>query len=649
MKEKNKIGLCMIVKNESAIIERCLSSLVNIIDEYLIVDTGSTDTTIEKIRQFFANYPQITGQVLTHEWKNFGHNRTLLFQEARVKLNVDWFFTIDADMVLENLGFVPQNLNAQIGAYQIIQNNGFLSYANLRLLNAKYSWQSIGVTHEFLDSENSQSELLKTLRIHDIGDGGAKADKFERDIYLLEQGLLEEPNNSRYMFYLANSYKDIRNYSSAIEWYKKRIKRGGWIEEITCSYEYLGICYESLGETELAIQTWLRGFEYNPKRAESLYRACKNLRERGEYNLAYMYAKTAKAIKYPVNDVLFINREIYEYLIDQELSIITYYVNPTEDIRGIFANLLRKNVNYENIIANYKFYAKSLYEIEHYNMDLDDLGILPGYHNSSPAIIQKPNGYTINLRRVSYSIDEQTGAYLDLATGENCSIVNTINTRVELDKNFQVESIENFITPDLNEKHVNGIEDLKLIGYQNQVLFIGNKWINKLQIQQVIGEYTANGILPETIISSPEQRIYEKNWVPFVQNEKLYYVYDWSPITIGTIDGTKFKTHKILNKSLPHYRGSSPGFAYGKYLFFLVHNVEYSTPRNYYHSIVILDINTLEFVKASKLFTFDGNGIEFGLGLIIENNRVIITHSRWDKKAYLRVYDFYKFMNFIFD
>ena len=56
--------------------------------------------------------------------------------------------------------------------------------------------------------------------IVDIGDGGSKADKFERDIKLLTQGIKDEPDNSRYYFYLANSYHDSGKNDEAIEFYK---------------------------------------------------------------------------------------------------------------------------------------------------------------------------------------------------------------------------------------------------------------------------------------------------------------------------------------------------------------------------------------------------------------------------------------------
>ena len=55
MGELPKICLNMIVKNESKIITRLLDSLLKIIDHYVIVDTGSTDNTIEVISNYFKD------------------------------------------------------------------------------------------------------------------------------------------------------------------------------------------------------------------------------------------------------------------------------------------------------------------------------------------------------------------------------------------------------------------------------------------------------------------------------------------------------------------------------------------------------------------------------------------------------------------
>ena len=80
------IVLNMIVKNEEGVIERCLNSLLNIIDAVVICDTGSTDNTIETIEKW-KETNNIKGLVLQHEWKNFEHNRNLALDACK-----EWIF-----------------------------------------------------------------------------------------------------------------------------------------------------------------------------------------------------------------------------------------------------------------------------------------------------------------------------------------------------------------------------------------------------------------------------------------------------------------------------------------------------------------------------------------------------------------------------
>ncbi len=70
---RQTIGLCMIVKNEVSVIERCLASVRPWLDFWLIVDTGSTDGTQAKILEVMADMP---GELHERPWRNFGANRT---------------------------------------------------------------------------------------------------------------------------------------------------------------------------------------------------------------------------------------------------------------------------------------------------------------------------------------------------------------------------------------------------------------------------------------------------------------------------------------------------------------------------------------------------------------------------------------------
>ena len=95
------LTLLMIVKNESAQIERCLKSCVNCIDRWLIIDTGSTDDTVEKIEKCLSGKP---GKVMKRPWVNFGFNRNQLLEQYEIEYGLsdeDFALLMDADQVLE--------------------------------------------------------------------------------------------------------------------------------------------------------------------------------------------------------------------------------------------------------------------------------------------------------------------------------------------------------------------------------------------------------------------------------------------------------------------------------------------------------------------------------------------------------------------
>ena len=96
MSVKNTITLVMIVKNESKVITRCLESVKDYIDYWVICDTGSTDGTQDIIKTFFSNV-NIPGKLHNHKWVNFGFNRSLAIELARNKS--DYSLLLDADFI----------------------------------------------------------------------------------------------------------------------------------------------------------------------------------------------------------------------------------------------------------------------------------------------------------------------------------------------------------------------------------------------------------------------------------------------------------------------------------------------------------------------------------------------------------------------
>lgn len=368
---KNKICLNMIVKNESKIIERCLNSVKDHVDCISICDTGSTDNTIELIENFLR-VNQIPGQVHRQTWVNFGHNRTLSAEAARktleelnFPLSETYLLLLDADMVLE-VDPLFKNNRLTAGAYHVLQYHDYSSHYNIRLIQSSMPWECLGATHEYWSCKKPvQIMLLDSIMIDDRNDGGCKADKFERDVMLLTQTLLEKPNDPRSTFYLAQSYFGLEKYKEAFKWYKARIALGDWKEEAWYSMLMIGFIYENLGSWNHALSWYLKAYDYNPARAEPFQKIATYYRKIGQNHLAYLFAKKGSSIPLPKDQVLFIWNCVYDYQFDEEISIAAYYIPECKEEGFAAADRLslKKGVPMnvkEQTYKNFLFYVQPL-------------------------------------------------------------------------------------------------------------------------------------------------------------------------------------------------------------------------------------------------------------------------------------------------
>ena len=200
------ICAALIVKNESAIIGRCLESILKYIDYWVIADTGSTDNTKQIIREKLSDIP---GELHDHDWQNFGENRTKLIKLCKGK--ADYILLLDAEMVLN---VVDENFKEKLNAdAYYVQYAGDLDYSQELLVSGKLNWEYKGVTHEYKYSEESDKrERLENVSIIHFCDGKRRPSKFKEDVELLTKGLDSDPKNERYMFYLAQSYFDMGEY-----------------------------------------------------------------------------------------------------------------------------------------------------------------------------------------------------------------------------------------------------------------------------------------------------------------------------------------------------------------------------------------------------------------------------------------------------
>uniref|UniRef100_A0A6C0DLJ9 Glycosyltransferase 2-like domain-containing protein n=1 Tax=viral metagenome TaxID=1070528 RepID=A0A6C0DLJ9_9ZZZZ len=664
-----KICLNMIVKNESRVIRRLMESVYELIDSYCICDTGSTDDTVNIITDFF-NEKNIPGKVVFEPFKDFGYNRTYAMKQCVGLPDADYLLLLDADMVLEfgkNLDIETFKNSLELEAYHIFQGSPSFFYKNVRILKNHPEFSYWGVTHEYVQTppHARYNDIDKNLLfINDIGDGGAKAEKFERDIRLLEKGLEELPGNDRYTFYLANSYRDYGNKEKAIENYKKRIEIGGWKEEVWFSYYSIGKCYKDMGDMANAIFYWMEAYEYFPERIENLYEIVNYYRLLGKNRLAYDYYEMADYIRknHTSSDHLFLQKDIYDYKLDYEFSIIGYYCNRhSHNIHSSCMKVLENpNVDestLKNVLSNYKFYTEDIHKFaiakgenirllenigESLNIDKNE------FFSSTPSICfnkqkqqnpQKPTELIVNVRYVNYKIGD-AGEYINK---ENIKTINVIAV-LDMTKDKWIKKTEFELK--YNESYDGlyvGLEDIRLFMNNGELFFNANRGLEYHNMVIEHGKINLGSQSTESnLIKKIDQRTIEKNWTLFSnQKNEMNMVYEWYPLTIGNILDDKNNssmelniTHKLRTPQFFKWvRGSTNGINIGNEIWFMCHMVSYEDRRHYYHIFVVLDAETYELKKYSRIFTFEKEKVEYTLGFeyMEDTKRFLIGYSILDR------------------
>jgi len=668
------VCLNMIVKNESKIIARLLESVAPYIDSYCICDTGSTDNTVEVIRAFFKTR-SIPGIIVNEPFRDFGHNRSFALKAClsqEIAAVSDYILLLDADMVFKvNPVITPQAFRKGLtqDAYYVLQGSEQFYYKNVRIVKKKESLSYWGVTHEYIKTPEGTTygQFEKgDVFIEDIGDGGCKADKFDRDVQLLKRGLEDEPGNDRYTFYLANSYRDSGNQEAAIETYKKRVELGGWHEEVWYSYYSIGKCYKALGNMTEAIHWWMEAYDFFPERIENLYEIVTHYRCIGKNRLAYPFYALAKdqLLQKRKMDYLFLQKDIYDYKLEYELTIIGYYENRDKyDLARVCMEVLTyphlEEWTSKNIMSNYKFYTKAIRDLQTVEQNdhmaanyalLADIGKtlvnLNEFLPSTPTMTFNQSGeLVVNVRFVNYKIDDQ-GGYVNGDTIETINVLATFNIFIA---DRWTKTSEMILQHDRSLDNVYvGLEDVRLFTMDqdaNDVLYYNaNRGLDRNQIAIETGKIdpiSGKTVDSQMLQLEGGQGPIEKNWVYFQDarnHQKM--IYGWHPLTIGSIEstgtaGTFKKTHSIETPAFfKHVRGSTNGVLVGEdEVWFLCHTVSYEDRRYYYHQFVVLDRTTYQIKRYTPFFTFEKEKVEYSLGFVYFEARdeFLIGYSTMDR------------------
>ncbi len=308
-----EISLCMIVKDEEVTIRRCLLSVKDVVDEIIIVDTGSNDKTVEYAKSLGA-------KVYNFEWvDDFSKARNYSFSKA----TKDYIFWLDADDILKEsdidkfkelkLNLAKEDIDSVIMNY-ILEVNEYgeatFSLKRNRLVKRSNNFKWIGAVHEYLDVKGN---IIQS----DINIIHKKEKKYTpRNLKIYGKMLADNKDFSpREIFYFANELYDNLRYEEAINYYKKFLScKKNYLEDNIQACSKISYCYAFLDDKINELKYILKSFEYDIPRPDFCCRLGYKFLYENNYDAAIYWYTIAINRAPKKNELSLINHDTYTYL-----------------------------------------------------------------------------------------------------------------------------------------------------------------------------------------------------------------------------------------------------------------------------------------------------------------------------------------------
>lgn len=307
------ISLCMIVKDEEKTLARCLESVKNLVDEIIIVDTGSTDQT----KAIASHY---THKVYDFTWcDDFSKARNFSFSKA----TKEYILWLDADdVILEKdqvkLLKLKDELDKKVDIVMLkydlnLDANGIpaLSYYRERILKRKnhYTWE--GPVHEVIVPTGHiiQKEISITHKKEKKYDPKRNLKIFEKMIHN------KQTLDARQTFYYARELYYNEEYEKSILYFTTFLEdESGWVENKISACLDLYHVYLKLGNTSQAIAALFQSFKYDIPRAEICCHLGNYFLSQQLYPIAIYWYKEASTRIFDVSKGGFYSKDCYDFL-----------------------------------------------------------------------------------------------------------------------------------------------------------------------------------------------------------------------------------------------------------------------------------------------------------------------------------------------
>lgn len=362
-----KLILTQIMKDESHVAERMLDSIKNIVDGICIIDTGSTDNSIELVKSW-GEKNGVETHVFERPFDDFEKSRNFSIQKAKDTFlskndnHTYYGFWIDFDeqMVLHE-NFNKSKIDKDL--YMFNTFIGQMKYTRNELYRLDKPFRFYGPVHEFIvcDDQNITSGLMEGLHINVSMDGNSWQSsipaKYLSHSHKLESYIAENRQDPRWIFYTAQSYHDSASMPDnqeenkerlrrSLKYYKERTERAdGYAEEIYYAHYRMGSIMKTLEEPwSLTMQQCLKAYAVDPLRGESIKIIIDYYLQMGEWNLAYLYTKFGyenfhNKNPYPTR-LLFVEEALYTWKFAEAHAASCFYTGRKDEAKKVYEQMV---------------------------------------------------------------------------------------------------------------------------------------------------------------------------------------------------------------------------------------------------------------------------------------------------------------------
>ena len=369
--KNSSLAVVVMVKNEALAIADTLNPFLKAgVTHFLVLDTGSTDDTVAIAKSLLATMPN--AHVIQEPFVDFAtsRNRALVLAEEAFP-NIPFLLMLDAEWHCHEIPALlhfcdsERHSNTPLYLLKVIMNRTFEFYVpRLFRTNAKARFE--GVVHEVptIATTHKVPECYITYAGSETGIQKTKK-RWERDLALLKAEHQKKPQQPRTVFYLAQTYECLGNLKAAYRFYLKRAMLTGFDEELFITHFRLGGLAQMLSQSDkqftfdIAKQHYETAFGLRPHRIEPLVKLA-DYYWPNNVALCYLYAKHACDTPFPIQDLLFIEKEMYAYTRYEILSRCAWYMGDYQ--KGLLATkqALVHSPNTPHLLRNLQLYQKKM-------------------------------------------------------------------------------------------------------------------------------------------------------------------------------------------------------------------------------------------------------------------------------------------------